>query len=29
VAAAQAVPWLAKEIDSPALTAFLAARGQL
>jgi DNA-binding SARP family transcriptional activator len=27
--AAQAVPWLAKEIDSPALTAFLAARGQL
>ncbi|PNH86180.1 SARP family transcriptional regulator [Arthrobacter sp. AFG20] len=28
-AAAQAVPWLAKEIDSPALTAFLAARGQL
>ncbi|UKA55543.1 SARP family transcriptional regulator [Arthrobacter sp. FW305-BF8] len=28
-AAAQAVPWLAKEIDSLALTAFLAARGQL
>ncbi|WP_246468923.1 SARP family transcriptional regulator [Arthrobacter ipis] len=28
-AAAKAVPWLAKEIDSPALTAFLAARGQL
>ncbi|MGN7251980.1 tetratricopeptide repeat protein [Arthrobacter sp. SAFR-014] len=28
-AAARAVPWLAKEIDSPALTAFLAARGQL
>lgn len=28
-AAAQAVPWLAKEIDNPALTAFLAARGQL
>ncbi|MFE4834015.1 tetratricopeptide repeat protein [Arthrobacter sp. NPDC056691] len=28
-AAAQAVPWLAKEIDSPALTAFLAARRQL
>ncbi|MFP3459735.1 SARP family transcriptional regulator [Arthrobacter globiformis] len=28
-AAAQAVPWLAKEIDSPALTAFLMARGQL
>lgn len=28
-AAALAVPWLAKEIDSPALTAFLAARGQL
>jgi DNA-binding SARP family transcriptional activator len=28
-AAARAVPWLAKEIDNPALTAFLAARGQL
>ncbi|MFF2317473.1 tetratricopeptide repeat protein [Arthrobacter sp. NPDC058097] len=28
-AAAQAVPWLAIEIDNPALTAFLAARGQL
>ncbi|WP_262982844.1 tetratricopeptide repeat protein [Arthrobacter globiformis] len=28
-AAAQAVPWLAKEIDNPALTSFLAARGQL
>jgi ATP/maltotriose-dependent transcriptional regulator MalT len=28
-AAAQAVPWLAKEIGNPALTAFLAARGQL
>ncbi|APX01117.1 SARP family transcriptional regulator [Arthrobacter sp. QXT-31] len=28
-AAAQAVPWLAKQIDNPALTAFLAARGQL
>ncbi|MFE4541619.1 tetratricopeptide repeat protein [Arthrobacter sp. NPDC056727] len=28
-AAAQAVPWLAKEIDNPALTAFLTARGQL
>ncbi|WP_251024769.1 SARP family transcriptional regulator [Arthrobacter sp. ISL-65] len=27
--AAQTIPWLAKEIDSPALTAFLAARGQL
>jgi DNA-binding SARP family transcriptional activator/predicted negative regulator of RcsB-dependent stress response len=27
--AAQAVPWLAKEIENPALTAFLAARGQL
>lgn len=28
-AAAQAVPWLAKEIDNPALTAFLSSRGQL
>jgi DNA-binding SARP family transcriptional activator len=28
-AAAQAVPWLAKEIDNPALAAFLSARGQL
>jgi DNA-binding SARP family transcriptional activator len=28
-AAAQAVPWLAKEIENPALTAFLTARGQL
>ncbi|WP_307026131.1 tetratricopeptide repeat protein [Arthrobacter globiformis] len=27
--AAQAIPWLAKEIENPALTAFLAARGQL
>ncbi|GAB16165.1 hypothetical protein ARGLB_113_00210 [Arthrobacter globiformis NBRC 12137] len=27
--AAQAVPWLAKEVENPALTAFLAARGQL
>ncbi|WP_307100463.1 tetratricopeptide repeat protein [Arthrobacter globiformis] len=27
--AAQAVPWLAKEIENPALTTFLAARGQL
>lgn len=28
-AAAQAVPWLAKEIDNPALDAFLAERGQV
>jgi len=29
VAAAQAVPWLAKEIDNPALAASLASRGQI